>query len=184
MSSCESWALFARCSFLLEDDIAFSQSRLRRICHTLFNVCTLAHLKLLSLLQDFYKFLKDDSALLRAADARWLLVPSETNSLYHSQAVNRARPPPANQHEEPEGTPHLGQGTHIHGLRIALPEEAIEIDAADGLVIGRGVDCHVTLDSPAVSRTASLAPFCHCHQHPPCLWQTQLRKHQPKAEHR
>ena len=107
--------------------------------------------ELLSLLQDFYKFLKDDGALLRAADARWLLVPSETNSLYHSQAVNRAQPPPAKEPDEPEGTTHLGHGTHIHGLRIALPEEAIEIDAADGLVIGRGVDCHVTLDSPAVS---------------------------------
>jgi pSer/pThr/pTyr-binding forkhead associated (FHA) protein len=46
---------------------------------------------------------------------------------------------------------HLNKSTHIHGLRIAYPEEAVEICAEQGCHIGRGVDNHITLDSPAVS---------------------------------
>lgn len=99
-------------------------------------------------LQDFYKFLKDDWALLRAADARWLLVPAETRSLYHSEAVNGSAAHSDHQDDEPVGTTHFDKGTHVHGLRIALPEESIEI--GEELVIGRGVDAHLTLDSPSV----------------------------------
>ena len=99
-----------------------------------------------SLVQDFFRFLKDDAALLRAGDARWLLVPSQTQSLFHSKAVNGVGPHAADGDEEPEGTTHLSKGTHLHGLRIALPEEAIEI--GEKLLVGSGVDAHVTLSSP------------------------------------
>lgn len=106
-------------------------------------------------MQDFYRFLKDDAALLRASDARWLLVPYQTQSLFHSTAVNGAGPHPEDGADEPEGTTHLGKDTHIHGLRIAFPEEAIEI--GDGLLVGSGTDMHIRLESPMVSRPASPA---------------------------
>ena len=100
------------------------------------------------LTQDFYKFLKDDRLLLQAAGARWTLVPSKTNSLYHSSRVDGTPQPHG---DEPELTTHLGKGTHIHGLRIAFPEEAVEICPQQGCTIGRGVDSHIRLDNPAVS---------------------------------
>lgn len=96
--------------------------------------------------QDFYRFLKDDGALLRASDARWLLVPAETRSLYHSAGVDGAE-----QGEGADTGTHLDARTHIHGLRIACPEEAIEIGEGSGLTIGRASDAAVSLDSPTVS---------------------------------
>ena len=51
-------------------------------------------------MQDFRKFLKDDGALLRAADARWLLVPSQTASLEHSRAINGAGPHASDSDDE------------------------------------------------------------------------------------
>jgi hypothetical protein len=77
------------------------------------------------------------------------VVPSQTNSLYHSQQVNGAGPD--TQEDEPKLTTHLGMGTHIHGLRIAYPEEAVEICVNEGCLIGRGVENHITLDSPSVN---------------------------------
>jgi zeaxanthin epoxidase len=101
--------------------------------------------------QDFRKFLKDDGALLRAADARWLLVPSQTASLEHSRAINGAGPHSPDSDDEAPMQTHLGTGTHIHGLRIALPEEALEITSQAGLTVGRSEDCQVVLDAPSVS---------------------------------
>lgn len=105
-------------------------------------------------MQDFFRFLKDDGALLRASDARWLLVPSETRSLYHSAAVDGAE-----QGEGADEGTHLDARTHIHGLRIACPEEAIEIGEGSGLTVGRGSDAAVSLDSPAVR--PSFQPLLH-----------------------
>ena len=99
-------------------------------------------------MQDFYKFLKDDRLLLQAANAKWMMVPSETRSLYHSARVDGSPEPHG---REPELTTHLGKGSHIHGLRIAFPEEAVEICPQHGCTIGRGVDSHIRLDNPAVS---------------------------------
>ena len=98
-------------------------------------------------MQDFYKFLKDDRLLLQAANARWMMVPSETRSLYHSSRVDGSPEPHG---DEPALTTHLGKGSHIHGLRIAFPEEAVEICPQNGCNIGRGVDSHIRLDNPAV----------------------------------
>jgi len=103
---------------------------------------------------EFYKFLKDERQLLAAADARWCVVPSQTNSLYHSGKVNRKAPSDEKEgdsKEEAEMATHLNRGTHIHSLRIAFPEEAVEICAQHGCTIGRGIDSHITLDSPSVS---------------------------------
>lgn len=38
---------------------------------------------------------------------------------------------------------------HMHGLRIALPEAAVEI-GADGLLVGRSADAHVIVDHAEV----------------------------------
>ena len=108
-------------------------------------------LELVTTVQDFFKFLKDDAALLRAADARWLVVPVDTKSLWHSQKVDGDSPDPESEADkENEGSFHLNKSTHLHGLRIALPEEATEICPREGLSIGRGVDCGISVDHPKV----------------------------------
>lgn len=38
---------------------------------------------------------------------------------------------------------------HVHGLRIALPEAAVEI-GADGLLVGCSADAHVVVDHAEV----------------------------------
>ena len=112
-------------------------------------------------MQDFYKFLKDDAALLRAADARWLVVPVDTKSLWHSQKVDGDSPDPESKaDQENEGSFHLNKSTHLHGLRIALPEEATEICPREGLSIGRGVDCGISVDHPKVLKCLASCDSC------------------------
>lgn len=77
-----------------------------------------------------------------------MLVPTKTRSLYHSEKVNGV---PLKDPNEPALATHLGKGTHIHGLRIAFPEEAIEICPEHGCTVGRGVDSQIRLDNPQVS---------------------------------
>ena len=86
--------------------------------------------------RDFWRFLRDDSALLAAARAHWTLVPAaaaqqsaHANSLAIDAAQNGSR--------------------HTFGLRIAYPERAQEICEA-GLVIGRGLQADVPVDCPEV----------------------------------
>ena len=86
--------------------------------------------------------------LLKAANARWMVVPSETQSLYHSEGVNATSL--GQKEEDAEQSTHLGAGTHIHGLRIAFPEEAVEICPTNGCTIGRAAESHICVDSPMV----------------------------------
>lgn len=79
-------------------------------------------------------------------------MPTITQSLWHSQKVDGDAPPPTTDSDaKNEGSFHLNAGTHVHGLRIALPEEATEICPDKGLVFGKGIDCSITLDHPSVS---------------------------------
>jgi len=89
--------------------------------------------------EDFRTFLRDDAALLRAANARWLLVPAataEATAAEQSAALDAA------------AAARNGR-VHVHGLRIALPECASEIGPG-GLVVGRGADAHVKAEHPEV----------------------------------
>ena len=43
---------------------------------------------------------------------------------------------------------------HVHGLRIALPEAAVEI-GADGLLVGCSADAHVTVDHAEVRHSVA-----------------------------
>ena len=45
--------------------------------------------------------------------------------------------------------PAAARQVHVHGLRIALPEAAVEI-GADGLLVGCSADAHVTVDHAEV----------------------------------
>lgn len=51
---------------------------------------------------------------------------------------------------------------HVHGLRIALPEAAVEI-GADGLLVGCSADAHVVVDH------AEVWPHVTCKVHMPSL---------------
>ena len=89
--------------------------------------------------QDFHKFLRDDTALLRAARARWLLVPAAAAGgvAAHASGMDATDAVPAQGHD--------------HGLRIALPECALHI-ASGGLTLGRHAECCVVVDHPEVSK--------------------------------
>ncbi|BDA47131.1 Zeaxanthin epoxidase, chloroplastic [Coccomyxa sp. Obi] len=87
--------------------------------------------------QDFWRFLSDDMALLRAARAKWTLVPSasvEAAAQAHSDSIDAAQ---------------NGQ-RHRFGLRIAYPEAATEI-SSEGVLIGSGADADLRLESPVVA---------------------------------
>ena len=89
--------------------------------------------------RDFWRFLRDDSALLAAAHAHWTLVPAdaaEQSAHVNSQAIDAAQ----------------NGSRHKFGLRIAYPEEAQEILEA-GLVVGRGAQADIALDCAQVRRT-------------------------------
>ena len=86
--------------------------------------------------RDFWRFLRDDSALLAAAHAHWTLVPAdaaEQSAHVNSQAIDAAQ----------------NGSRHKFGLRIAYPETAQEILEA-GLIVGRGSQADVALDCPLV----------------------------------
>ncbi|KAK9807697.1 hypothetical protein WJX72_006444 [[Myrmecia] bisecta] len=106
---------------------------------------------------DFPKFMRDDFALLRAARAHWLLVP-------HEKAVNATISQSYSSGDEDEGTATesascltQGDGTcstreepvHMYGLRVALPENSVEI-RAEGITVGRDASCGVVLNEPSV----------------------------------
>eukprot|EP00884_Botryococcus_braunii_P011805 jgi/Botrbrau1/20625/Bobra.113_1s0050.1 len=87
--------------------------------------------------QEFYRFMRDDLALLRAAHADYYLVPATANAAIqrYSAEVDSA------------GT---GGAAHLSGLRIALPENSVQIPEA-GLTIGRDPSNNIVLDNPNVS---------------------------------
>jgi hypothetical protein len=88
--------------------------------------------------QDFWRFLRDDMALLQAARARWTLVPAadaERSAQSASDSIDATQ---------------NGQ-RHEFGLRIALPETAVEICTKKGVLVGRSAAARVRLDSPMVS---------------------------------
>lgn len=74
--------------------------------------------------------------------------------MYHSDSVNATSP--SAKEDDAEQSTHLGKGTHIHGLRIAYPEEAVEICPEHGCTIGSAEESHIHLDSSLVR----LAPGC------------------------
>ncbi|KAK9843651.1 hypothetical protein WJX81_001154 [Elliptochloris bilobata] len=89
---------------------------------------------------DFRLFLRDDAALLRAANAHWLLVPST-----HASAAA------AEQSDALDAAAASGNGqVHVHGLRIALPAAAVEI-VADGLLVGRSAGADLVIDHAEVA---------------------------------
>jgi hypothetical protein len=85
--------------------------------------------------------MRDDLALLRAARADYYLVPATATAdvQRYSAAVDDAG---------------SGGGAHIHGLRIALPEGAVQI-AEQTLTVGRNIGCDITIDSPNVGVPAN-----------------------------
>lgn len=94
-------------------------------------------------LQDFYRFMADDRELLRASKAKWVVVPAQTadQALAAARSVDKAA----------SAAGHHGVGTHERAfLRIALPEEAVEVGDCPA-VVGRHADCSIVVDSPMVS---------------------------------
>ena len=85
--------------------------------------------------------MRDDSALLRAAQAKWLLVPAvagaddqlSSNKVDEAAASDRC----SEQHE-------------LAYLRIALPVGSMDMGNED-LLVGRDPGCKLPLDSPWVS---------------------------------
>ena len=92
--------------------------------------------------------MRDDSALLRAAKARWLLVPAiaETDDQDTSRGVDEAA-----------AANHDGERHERAYLRIALPDTAIHID--DDVLVGSDSACKVLIKSSWVSlHTEALHP--------------------------
>lgn len=86
--------------------------------------------------------MRDDAALLRAARAKWLVVPSisEADDRTISEKVDAAS---ADESYD-------GSDDQRPYLRIALPEGALEIDESD-LTIGSHGASRLSIDSPWVS---------------------------------
>lgn len=88
-------------------------------------------------LQEFWRFLKDDMALLQAARARWTIVPAaaaEASAQQQSDSIDAAQ---------------NGQ-RHVFGLRIAFPAAAVEI-CSEPVIVGSGANAAIRLESSKVS---------------------------------
>ena len=84
--------------------------------------------------------MRDDSALIRAARARWLLVPSVSGV---DDQANSAR-------VDAEAVDEAGSKSHERAyLKIALPEGSLHLGKED-LVVGSHEACHLPLASPWV----------------------------------
>ena len=111
--------------------------------------------------QDFFKFLWDDAAMLSSSRAHWTLVPAaeaNTSAQQNSDSID------ATQNGK----------RHTYGLRIAYPEQAREI-CSKGLVVGSCAQADIRLESnqvrclllcvPAITGMAGehgLCSLCHC----------------------
>lgn len=101
--------------------------------------------------EEFYKFLVDDEALLKAARADWLLVPANAIGRVNAEEEDEYH---GNYNVEDDASgssdgPDVGRA-HFHGLRIARPEEAVCI-STDGLVVGSQAGSSIQLDHSQVS---------------------------------
>ena len=85
--------------------------------------------------------MRDDVALLRAAKARWLLVPSVAGQ------DDKA----SSQHVDAAATSERCGEEHERAyLKIALPDGSLHL-GSDDLLVGRDDACKLALDSPWVS---------------------------------
>ena len=87
-------------------------------------------------MQDFFKFLWDDAAMLSSSRAHWTLVPAaeaNTSAQQNSDSID------ATQNGK----------RHTYGLRIAYPEQAKEI-CSKGLVVGSCAQADIRLESNQV----------------------------------
>ena len=110
-------------------------------------------------MQDFFKFLWDNTAMLNACQAHWTLIPAA--------AANSA----AQENSDCIDASQNGK-RHTYGLRIAYPEQAKEI-GSDGLVVGScPKQSHIHLDSPQVHLL--FAP-CPCPTRVPSMLWWEMR---------
>nr|ART29442.1 chloroplast zeaxanthin epoxidase 1 [Lobosphaera incisa] len=109
---------------------------------------------------EFPKFMRDDFALLRAARAHWLLVPHENavNASVNASFSSFSEDDEADMQADEstsclltgDGNCERDEPTHLYGLRVALPDNAVEI-CPEGVHIGSDASCAITLGESGVA---------------------------------
>lgn len=99
------------------------------------------------MLQDFYKFLRDDDALLRAARAQWMLVPV-------SSMADTPSGDPRELHANGMGNGKTQETFIPDGNKIARPMGSIDLEEEE-CVIGSDSDCQCRVDCTTVGFWAS-----------------------------
>ena len=110
-------------------------------------------------MQDFYKFLRDDNALLRASRARWMLVPA-------ASIANTPSGDPRELEVAAMGNGKTQETFTPDGVKIARPMGSIDLEEEE-CVIGSDSDCQCRVECTTVSLSGcyqqSQAAAClHC----------------------